>query len=435
MTHETAKTPKSASTGRTAKAPRTADSAKAGRVLLVSHYYPPHVGGIENVVRQEAEQLARRGVAVTVLTTGARPARAQPDTDADADADAVTAPENGKPGVRVLRCAAWNGIERRTGVPFPVPSPQLLLDAVREARRAEVIHLHDCLYPTSWAAWAASALTRTPLVLTQHVGLVAHPSALVRNVQRVVYGVFGRALLHRARRVLVLNDTVRAFTRAHGARAHAVRQLANGVDTVLFHPAGSAAETRRLREHYGLPVDRALVLFVGRLVPKKGYDLLRAAADPAYDLVFVGTGAGGEEHRGGGAGVHHLGSLPPDRVAEVYRACDVFALPSTAEGFPLTVQEAMASGLPVVTTDDPGYAPYALDRAEVSLLPRDAQRLRAELAALVADPPRRRRMGRYSRSYAERSFGWSEHVSALLGHYAAASTPSAGWASTGTRSG
>ncbi|GAA1943510.1 glycosyltransferase family 4 protein [Kitasatospora viridis] len=395
----------------------TTGSRPPGRVLLVSHYYPPHVGGIENVVHQEAAQLTGRGGSVTVLTTGGR--RAAADLEA---------------GVRVLRCAAWNGIERRTGVPFPVPSPRLLVDAVREARRAEVIHLHDCLYPTSWAAWAASVLTRTPLVLTQHVALVAHPSPLVRGVQRAVYAVFGRALLRRARRVLVLNDTVRAFTRAHGARPQAVRQLANGVDTARFRPAESAEEVARLRDRYGLPADRVLVLFVGRLVPKKGYELLRKAADPAYDLVFVGTGAAADG-QDAAEGAHHLGALTPDQVAEVYRACDVFALPSTAEGFPLTVQEAMAAGLPVVTTDDPGYTPYALDREAVSLLPRDAGRLRAELVALAADPPRRRRMGRWSRSYAERSFGWPEHVRALLGHYAAAGAGGAGRAAGGTGAG
>ncbi|WP_329570983.1 glycosyltransferase family 4 protein [Kitasatospora sp. NBC_01266] len=382
--------------------PSGPSGARAHRVLLVSHYYPPHVGGIEQVVRHEAEQLAGQGVEVTVLTSGGR------RTSADREA-----------GVTVLRQAAWNGIERRTGVPFPVPGPGLLTRAVREARRAEVVHVHDCLYPTSWAAWVAALLTGTPLVLTQHVGLVAHPSALVRGVQRAVYRTFGRALLRRARRVLVLNDSVRRFTLEHGAQPSAVRQLANGVDTVRFRPADSPDEVRRARQRFGLPLDRVLVLFVGRLVPKKGYDLLRAAAGPDYDLVFVGTGGSGVPVTDA-QGVHHLGDLTQDQVAEAYRACDVFALPSTAEGFPLTVQEAMAAGLPVVTTDDPGYAPYALDRTGVSLLPRDAERLRAELAALAADPARRERMGHYARAYAKRSFGWPEHVHALRGHYAAA---------------
>lgn len=73
------------------------------RVLLVSHYYPPHVGGIENVVRHEALHLTRAGVEVTVLTSGRHTV-----TEDDA-------------GVRVVRVAAWNGVEERTGVPFPVP--------------------------------------------------------------------------------------------------------------------------------------------------------------------------------------------------------------------------------------------------------------------------------------------------------------------------
>ncbi|MGJ0151748.1 glycosyltransferase family 4 protein [Streptomyces sp. CH8.1] len=83
--------------------------------------------------------------------------------------------------------------------------------------------------------------------------------------------------------------------------------------------------------------------------------------------------------------------LSAEDLADAYRACDVFALPSTAEGFPLTVQEAMASGLPVVTTDDPGYAPYGLDRGVALLVPRTVPALRAALDGLVADPPGGRR--------------------------------------------
>jgi glycosyltransferase involved in cell wall biosynthesis len=370
------------------------------RVLLVSHYYPPHVGGIENVVRQEAVRLAARGVDVTVLTSGERSTVREEE------------------GVRVVRVAAWNGAER-AGVPFPVPGPRLLTAALRWARRADVVHIHDCLYLTSWTAGLAAALTRTPHVLTQHVALVQHPSALVRGVQWAVYAVAGRALLRRARTVLTLNASVADFVRRYGARPERARHLPNGVDTELFRPAASGEERALARKRFGLPQDRPLALFVGRLVPKKGYDLLLAARegspDASYDLVFAGDGDAAA--LAGRPGVHHLGALAPQELAEAYRACDVFVLPSTAEGFPLTVQEAMASGLPVVTTDDPGYVPYRLDRSSVTLLPRDAGALRSALSRLAGDGSERARMARYSRDYATTAFAWEEHVSALVQYY------------------
>jgi glycosyltransferase involved in cell wall biosynthesis len=163
-------------------------------------------------------------------------------------------------------------------------------------------------------------------------------------------------------------------------------------------------------------VDRLLVLFVGRLVEKKGYDLLLRAADPAYEMVFAGDGSD-RRLLDGRPGVHHLGALPPAALADMYRACDIFALPSESEGFPLTVQEAMASGLPVVTTDDPGYAPYGLSREHVTLLPRDAGRLRTALRSLADDAARRERAGAWSRRFAVANFAWEEHATHLLGRY------------------
>jgi glycosyltransferase involved in cell wall biosynthesis len=124
--------------------------------------------------------------------------------------------------------------------------------------------------------------------------------------------------------------------------------------------------------------------------------------------------------------VHRLGALAPEELAALYRACDVFALPSTAEGFPLTVQEAMASGLPVVTSDDPGYAPYGLDGSVVVQGPREVPFLRQELAGLVGDPARRARMGEAARRHAVERFSWDAHLDTLLDHYRAASTKAVG---------
>ena len=157
-------------------------AAPAATVLVVSHYYPPHVGGVENVARSEAEQLAEAGHRVEVLSTspGAAPG---------------TSVEN---GVLVHRVRAWNGIEERAGVPFPVPSPGLFLAAARSVRRAGVVHVHDTLYITSWLAAFWCVVLRRRLVVTQHVDRVAHPRFAVRAVQRLVYGTAGRGVLRAA---------------------------------------------------------------------------------------------------------------------------------------------------------------------------------------------------------------------------------------------
>lgn len=381
--------------------PAVADGG-ALRVLLVCHYYPPHVGGIERVVRDEATRLVRQGHEVVVLTSGERGGVATAD------------------GVRVVRVAAWNVAERKAGVPFPLFSPGLALQALRWAGWADVIHVHDCFYLTSWAAGLASALRRKPMVLTQHVAMVDHPSAAVQAVQKLVYGTAGRMLLRRARNVFTLNGHVTEFVTGFGAASEKVEVLANGVDGEFYRPSSGVEERALIRKRFGLPLDRVLVLYVGRLVPKKGIDLVLEAADPSYDVVVVGTG----DERAvrevqARLAVHHLGGRPAEEVAELYRACDVFALPSTGEGFPLVIQEAMSSGMPVVTSDDPAYAPYGLEQAGVALIRRDAGALRAALATMAADDSERARLGKQAAAYAEERFSWAKHVETLLSRYRA----------------
>lgn len=375
------------------------DDAPTGplKVLLVSHYYPPHLGGIENVVHSEARHLTAAGVEVTVLTSG--------------DRNSVTDED----GVRVVRVRAWNGLERKAAVPFPIAGSKLLRRAVRWARWADVVHIHDAFYMTSWAALTATKLTRTPMVATQHVTLVQHKSAAVGLVQKAVYATAGRLLMRTARSVFTLNSDVAAFSRGLGARSERMRHLPNGVDTALFRPVRDAAEQAAERERLGLPEDGVLVLFAGRFMPNKGFDMLLAADDPAYRLVFAGGPA--EALAGAADSVIYLGSLAPAEMAAAFRACDVFALPSTAEGFALTVQEAMSSGTAVVTTDLSGYAAYELDPDRISLIDRDTETLRARLREIAADSELRQQMGKYGREYAVEHFAWPDHASQLIEVY------------------
>lgn len=372
------------------------------RIALVAHYFPPHIGGVEVVVERQAQALAALGHDVHVLTT------ALPGPAGDEVVD----------GYRVHRVPAANPLER-LGVPFPFPHPRAWRRAWREVGPVDVIHAHDVLYLTTWAAGLRSVLRRTPLVLHQHVAVVSHPNPLVELVQRVVYGGIGRLLARRARIRFVLNDRVGELVDELAGSAGSVSFLRNGVDRATFHPARDAQERRDIRARFGLPQDEVLAIFVGRPVPKKGFPVLMAATGPEYVVVTVGGPGSGADDDGRAI---HLGGRSTEEVAALLRASDVFVLPSIAEGFPLSVQEAMASGLPVVMTDDPGYVRYELDPEQVRLVRPEVEPVRAALAELAADASLRERMGAWSAAYATEHFCWERHAEALAEAYATVTT-------------
>jgi glycosyltransferase involved in cell wall biosynthesis len=279
------------------------------------------------VAHSQATRLSAIGLAVGVLTSDPASRRTVGERPGDA-------PE----AFEVHRARAWNGLEGM-GVPFPVFSPALLWKSFSLVRRADVVHVHDVLYLSSWVTGFWCRLLRRPLVVTQHVPIVEHPSWVVALVQRLVYRSVGRQVLMEARRIAVLNSTVRSFITGLGIPDEKIILLANGVDLETFFPP-RGDERAEIRARWNLPADRTLALFVGRFVPKKGFTRLLAAASDDYTLVFAG-GDAPAEHADDPRFVF-LGSLGRAEVAEIYRACDLFILPSQAEGFPLTVQEAMA---------------------------------------------------------------------------------------------
>jgi glycosyltransferase involved in cell wall biosynthesis len=203
---------------------------------------------------------------------------------------------------------------------------------------------------------------------------------------------------------------VAEFLKRFGASSEQLTFIANGVDTDTFHPAEDH-QKQTIRRALGLPHTGILALFVGRFVPKKGYCKLLQATSVRYSLVMVGGPP--PEDAEDLQGVIFLGTRSPKQVTDVYRACDVFVLPSQSEGFPLTLQEAMASGLPIITSDDPGYDVYGFDRDLVALMPPTVSHIRSALERVAADADLRRRMAKYSLHVATTRFPWSAHAREL----------------------
>jgi phosphatidylinositol alpha-1,6-mannosyltransferase len=312
-------------------------------VLIVSHYALPHIGGVELLVDKEIRALCARGHAVVLVTS-----------DEGGSDGAAALPR----GVRVVRVPAWNGLERHCHLAFPLFSPRLFLRLWEEVGRCDVVHVHGLLFMSSVLALLVARLRGRPCILTDHGGIQRYSSSVVTALARIGMETVGRLSARLATRLVSFNSRITSLLERLAAAPERTLFLPNPVDRSVFS-APSPEERRAARERLGWTAGRRMVLFVGRLIPDKGVPLLLQAADPAYDLVFCGPGDPAILGAPLPSRVQYLPPRPQSELVSLYHAADLLVLPSLREGFPLVVQEALVCGLPVVLSNDVGYAPYA----------------------------------------------------------------------------
>jgi glycosyltransferase involved in cell wall biosynthesis len=376
------------------------------RIALVTHYMPPHTGGIEQVAALLSRIYADAGHEVHWIACAdpERPGREAQD------------------GLTLVRLRAFNGLESRFAMPFPIPLRGAYAEIDRAVRGAEVVHLHDCLYPTSIAADAAARRHGRPTLVTQHVGMVSFGRGLVDPVLFGAYRTVGQRVLRHARTVAFVSDSVREWFTRHVDHSLHGETVANAVDLARFH-FPTRDERDQARATLGIAADDPVVLFAGRLVPKKNVRALVAAlAGGSARLVVVGDGPERDALAPLGGRALHIPRLPHERMPEAYAAADLFALPSVGEGLPLSLIEALASGLRAVVSRDPSFDALAdcdgIVRSEV-----DPAALRDTIEDLLGeDAATRERRAAASRSWAEARYGLESFRRRYLGLIEAAAT-------------
>ena len=370
------------------------------KILSVSHYYPPHVGGLEVVAKKQVESLRDEGHTVRVLTCAVK--------------DAALG-KSYEEGVTVHRERASNILDTRFGIPFPIPGVGMMVRIFTEVRRADAVHIHDVFYMPSWFACFFAVLFRKPIVLTQHVAMVEHRSRAVMLVQRIVYRIIGDAIFKASRAIIVYNCNVANFLNARGVSMDKVIELRNGIDLSTFR-ADEEIDKDAVRALYGIPLNIPVALFVGRFVPKKGVDVLYHARAEQYHIVFAGTGHIPPEWSRE-KNVSFIGPLTHSELAKLYCAVDLFVFPAVGEIFTLVMQEAMASGLPIITTDDPGYHAYAVDRNLIKFTSPDSVSLTKAISEVISDAPLAKNMKTYSLKLAKEWFDWHQNIHPVLELY------------------
>lgn len=367
------------------------------RIVTVSAFFASHNGGIERVAGQINRQLWLARCQVTWLASS---------EDEAPGSDNVS---------EVIPVACWNPTERLLGLPMPLPGPKAVRDIARAVRASDGVIIHDALYVTSILALFCARFYRKPHILVQHIGKIPFANPLLRAILALANGLVTQTMLRAAQHVVFISDQVRRDLL--GARPKRAYHLVfNGVDHQLFR-ADATHDREAIRRELAVPASKPLILFVGRLVEKKGLRIIEAIARARPQWYFALAGAGPIRPQDWALdNVQLLGMLAPRRLAELYRSADLLLLPSHGEGYPLVIQEALACGLPVICGEDSAAAdPNA--RAFLSGIkidPRDtkgsAARSLAAIELLLATPPDRAAMA----AYAKATYDWQVMAGRLL---------------------
>lgn len=240
---------------------------------------------------------------------------------------------------------------------------------------------------------------------------------------------YARSMYRRAARVIAASKhTLNALP--YGAKQRATYIPENAIDPAIFNAEGRPAPST---------INPFRILFVGRLVPYKGADVVLEAfaTSPALreraEVVFVGDGpqAGtlrrDAERHGVTENVTFTGQLPQDAVVKQCQNASVFAFPSLREFGGGVVLEAMACGLPSVILDYGGPAELLPDDAGVKLAmtprPQRVQDLRAALERLAAHPQRLDAMSQAGIDHVAGHFTWAQKARQIRGIYDEILTP------------
>lgn len=386
------------------------------RVAYLLKMYPRFS---ETFVLNELLELERQGLAVSVFSL-----KRPDDGIAHSDVDLLGAPVTYLPESLVGLLRAQPAALRRA----PARYLRLLAAIIRRRRYAALKHFLQAgaiagrLEPAAVHVHAhfASGATSVALHLHQLLGL---PYSFTAHAKDIYVDGVRPADLARKLRGARFAVTVSDFNARH------LRELAEGTRVVRIY---NGLDLERFSSNGSRPGEPPLVLAVGRLIEKKGFDdLVRACAllvgrREQFRCLIVGKGplrdalAEQVEALGLHRCVELAGPVPRERLLGLYRQATVFVAPCVVasdgnrDGLPTVLVEAMALGVPVVATPVTGIPELVEDEATGMLVPeRDPEALAAAIERVLADPALAERLARRARARVEERFDVRENVAQL----------------------
>ena len=378
------------------------------RICLVTHFFPPHMGGIEKVSYEQSKRLTESGYEIDVLTSKIKGQNEHPAK-----------------GIRVFAYPSLK-LAERFGVPYPILTVEAYKKFAKVIKKCDLVHAHGHVYMSSYLAGKLAKKYKKPFIVTQHNTWIDYQSWLniMENINDLT---IGKSVLKHADRILTVSKETMKYVLRLGADKAKTSVMYNGVDTNCFHPVKKGESRKKL----GLPKKRKIIFSARRLVYKNGIDTLIESAHLVArnnpDILFVVAGKGPSrkliEDRIKELGIEDsiklTGFVPDDLLPVYYDAADYFVLPSASgEGLPLVLFEAMACGLPVIATTV-GGTPEIINHMKNGVLvpPRNPEAMAEALSKLLAEEKLGQTIGEEAKKNVEDMFTWEKNLRQLKGVY------------------
>jgi glycosyltransferase involved in cell wall biosynthesis len=366
------------------------------KIVIFTHYFHPHVGGIESVAGNHAKRLAERGHDITVVTS---------DIDSDSRKDS-------RDGYTVVRYSATNLLED-LGIPYPIPNPVDCIQVTRDVvdDDTDVLHVHGLNYLTSLLPLLTLRRQEIPTLLHQHTPFVDY-SPIVNSVERLNDAIVGRLVLNQVDHCIAVSQNIADYLEELGADSTDV--LYNGVDVDRYSP--NIGET--LNE----------VLYVGRLTQKKGINRLlqtvKVLENYGHDssVRVVGKGDLTKKVRVMADSSEILefeGFVDSERLPQLYSQASALIVPDqTGDALPtLTILESLASGTPPILVEDNQLPEVFTENENYLKAQPEPESIANAIQRLSRSPELREVTAQYSRKTAEESFNWESKIDQLESLY------------------
>ncbi len=324
------------------------------KIAHVSPEYFPVIGGVGQVVRELAERQVRAGHDVSVFV---------PDWDKKKRLSKKNEILN---GVKIFRLHYFAKVANFNTI-WPTVFPKLT------SGNFDIIHSHNFGHLHVFLSALASKVTKAKHIHTTHCPWSDAKRSLIGKIGLFIsYNIFSRWVLRNADKIISITPWELKYIQKYGGIKSKIKVIPNGVSSEFF----SKVKINDFKKKHNL--HGKIILFFGRLNKTKSpdffVDIAQQLTNKRKDLTFIlvgpdeGMGSIVKEKIGNNLRIKMIPALKDRKeVIKMYQAAEIYVLPSYREGLPLTIFEAMASGLPILATPVNGV-PYELKNAENGFL-------------------------------------------------------------------